>query len=184
VRTDRGVKQDLKGRMTPRPWHCAIRYTLGKGVKQPFFHPYRDVGATRVMDRLDVWYVLEDGTNLTMCLDDVIEQLQVQGDAWFAWAHDPTALLSHYEEASTAFFRRSPTSRDPLAPREPTYVDGVEVYDDYVGRHEVGNPYLIGGWIAIEVGDFDFARQCLIRLKDEFPILESERLILESRLPG
>ena len=78
------------GRPRPHYWHCQLRRTLSKSLRQPWFRPFgRPVspGTTPAMlkhreglkqvirhdvhDRSDTWFVLEDGSNLDQDLEDL-----------------------------------------------------------------------------------------------------------------
>ena len=79
------------GRLRPHYWNCPLEITLNKAIAQPWFQaftrepakPLTDAGAkhreglrqvlrTDVHDRPEIWYVLEDGSNLGAVLDDLI----------------------------------------------------------------------------------------------------------------
>ncbi|MDQ1608168.1 MAG: hypothetical protein QOE16_900, partial [Microbacteriaceae bacterium] len=80
-----------------RAQHLTFRGFPGKTIRQPFFHPWGDVphGAEEWRsDRPDVWYVLEDGSNLdevvTNALATVCEQAMP-----FIDEHDDPARAMH-----------------------------------------------------------------------------------------
>jgi Domain of unknown function (DUF4304) len=52
---------------TPHEAECAFRFTGLKTLSQPLFHPY---GRTPAVDRHDVWFVRDDGTNLAEVVAD------------------------------------------------------------------------------------------------------------------
>ena len=59
---------------------------LGKTVEQPFFHPY---GRREASDRADIWFVTEDGGNLSECVDDAVGCLESQGLPFIERFRDP-----------------------------------------------------------------------------------------------
>lgn len=80
----------------PHEYECELRRSLPKGLVQPLFKPYGH--ADRLQDRLDVWFVLEDGSNLDACLDDAIEQIRTEGESWFTMVHDPASLVERLDD--------------------------------------------------------------------------------------
>lgn len=55
--------RSLDPNTTERPTESSLTFRgkLTKTIRQPIFHPY---GQTEPTDRVDVWYVLPDGSNL------------------------------------------------------------------------------------------------------------------------
>jgi hypothetical protein len=71
------------GGSTSRPSEaeCTFRFTCHKTLVQPLFHPY---GRTPATDRSDVWYVAEDGSNLSSVIDDACHVILGPGIAQLA----------------------------------------------------------------------------------------------------
>jgi len=80
------------GRPRPHYWNCPVRFNLYKTISQPWFHPFagdpnrpmtdaarkhreglRAVMRSDVHDRPDVWFVLEDGSNLDEVVADLLQ---------------------------------------------------------------------------------------------------------------
>ncbi|MFE5670482.1 hypothetical protein ACFQ58_02630 [Agromyces sp. NPDC056523] len=74
----------------PRDYRLSFRGVLGKSIQQPCFHPY---GVNDGSDRADVWYVLEDGSNLVDVLDDAVATLLAQGLPFIDRLDDPQQAL-------------------------------------------------------------------------------------------
>ncbi|MFB9308648.1 hypothetical protein BJY17_001885 [Agromyces hippuratus] len=87
----------------PRDYHLTFRAGLGKTIRQPYFHPF---GHQDHSDRPDVWYVLEDGSNLDEIADDAVSAVSNQGLPFISRLNDPRqamrSLLS--EEGSNPGF--------------------------------------------------------------------------------
>ena len=74
----------------PKEYECAFRFIGRKTLSQPWFHPY---GRDPAIDRDDVWFVLEDGTNLDAVVADArsviggpgIATLRAYGDPLYAY---------------------------------------------------------------------------------------------------
>lgn len=80
------------GRRRPHYWNCPLEITLNKRIAQPWFKAFarepakrltdaaakhreglRQVLRTDVHERPDIWYVLEDGSNLGAVVDDLTD---------------------------------------------------------------------------------------------------------------
>lgn len=78
------------GRLRPHYWNCPLNVTLNKSLTQPWFKAFgreparpltdaaakhreglRQVLRSDVHDRPDIWYVLEDGSNLDAVVEDL-----------------------------------------------------------------------------------------------------------------
>jgi hypothetical protein len=101
-----------KGRPRPHYWHCdPLMRKLTKSLKQPWFAPlsqpppnltepmriHRD-GLQRLVrsdihDRPDVWFVLEDGSNLEDVVDDLLRAVTTDGRAFLERTHDAATVL-------------------------------------------------------------------------------------------
>jgi hypothetical protein len=94
-------RRDTDGRLRPEEYQCRHRLELEKSLAQPWFKPFtRDSrrwlpslrrhrqGLEQVFrrdqhDRPDIWFVLEDGSNLGDCLDDALQVIRAEGLPWF-----------------------------------------------------------------------------------------------------
>ncbi|MCD2441809.1 hypothetical protein LQ757_05900 [Agromyces sp. SYSU K20354] len=74
----------------PRDYNLTFRGILGKTVRQPFFHPF---GRQNRSDRPDVWYVLDDGSNLDEVADDAVLAMRDQGLAFIDRHSDPRQAM-------------------------------------------------------------------------------------------
>ena len=91
-------KRDAKGRLRPEEYQCEPhRRQLKKSLAQPWFTPFsRDTrrwppslrlhreGLQKVFrhdthDRLDIWFVLTDGSNLEECVADALRVIHEEG---------------------------------------------------------------------------------------------------------
>jgi hypothetical protein len=70
----------------PRDYELTFRASLGKTLRQPLFHPY---GRPEASDRADIWFVTEDGRNLSECADDAVGCLERQGLPFIERFKDP-----------------------------------------------------------------------------------------------
>lgn len=74
----------------PREEVCSFRFTGLKRLSQPYFHPW---GQTEATDRGDVWFVREDGGNLSEVIGDArdviasagLQQLEAYRDPLYAY---------------------------------------------------------------------------------------------------
>ena len=74
----------------PKDHELTFCFELGKSLPQPWFRP---PGADLAGDRPDVWYVLEDGSNLDACV----------ADAAVAIAEHGLPLLERFSDPRRAF---------------------------------------------------------------------------------
>ena len=80
----------------PRDWQLTFRGVLGKTLRQPFFHPYRSIDSTvdeKFRDRPDVWYVLEDGSNLDEVCADAVGTVLSEGLPFIERVGDVSAAI-------------------------------------------------------------------------------------------
>jgi hypothetical protein len=99
----RVLKPDAKGRPRPAEWECSKRLHLTKSLEQPWFQPFASRGSSRWPralrihreglkrlllhdrhDRDEIWFVLEDGSNLVATVADALERIRDIGLAWFS----------------------------------------------------------------------------------------------------
>lgn len=87
----------------PRDSQLTFRGALGKTIRQPFFHPY---GISDGSDRADIWYVLEDGSNLDAVVEDAVAAVLVQGVPFIDRLDDPRQAMESllHEEGSNPDF--------------------------------------------------------------------------------
>jgi hypothetical protein len=124
------IKQDADGRLRLEEYQCPHRLGLEKSLEQPWFTPFtRDTrtwplplrrhrkGLQRVFrhdqhDRADIWFVLEDGSNLGECLEDALRAIRADGLPWLeATRRDrraPPRPPSAQTEGLRQSLRRSP----------------------------------------------------------------------------
>jgi hypothetical protein len=101
-----------KARFKPHYWQCEpfVR-PLNKSLNQPWFRPFTHTPAnlpepmqlhqdalklvlrTDVHDRPDIWFVLEDGTNLDQVLRDLTEVVHAVGLPVLEKFHDPEQVV-------------------------------------------------------------------------------------------
>lgn len=74
----------------PRDYQLTFRGMLGKTIRQPYFHPY---GISDGSDRADVWYVLEDGSNLDEVVEDAVAAVLAQGVPFIDRLDDPRQAI-------------------------------------------------------------------------------------------
>lgn len=74
----------------PKDYELTFRFELGKYLRQPVFHPY-DREATS--DRPDVWFVLDDGSNVEEAVNDAVTAIEQQA----------LPLLDVYKQPHLAF---------------------------------------------------------------------------------
>ncbi|MBU1587740.1 MAG: hypothetical protein KKH51_07310 [Actinobacteria bacterium] len=82
----------------PRPWHALLRASLGKTLRQPIFHPWGQPMAVVEdwrRDRPDVWYVLEDGSNLDQVTKDALSVAVNQGIPFIDLVADPARAATY-----------------------------------------------------------------------------------------
>ncbi len=70
----------------PQEWECTFRFAGLKGLEQPWFRPY---GRLRAVDRDDVWFVKDDGSNLSEVVADVRSVVEGPGLATLGAYQDP-----------------------------------------------------------------------------------------------
>lgn len=93
----------------PRPWHALLRASLGKTLRQPIFHPWGQpftLVEDWQKDRPDVWYVLEDGSNIDQVAEDALSAVVNQGLPFIDLVADPAraaTYLSTQQNRDTEF---------------------------------------------------------------------------------
>ena len=97
-----------KARYRPHYWQCEpFVHRLSKALAQPWFRPFKRPAAslvkpmrihregleqifrTDVHDRRDVWFVLEDGSNLDLVIEDLVAVVSTVGLPMLSRFHDP-----------------------------------------------------------------------------------------------
>jgi hypothetical protein len=89
----------------PPEWHCQARKHLGKGIVQPnepLSRRWFDPRAPRASlgswaDRPDVWYVLGDGSNLDIVVNDARDRIMEIGVPWLDRLADLAEARRHFE---------------------------------------------------------------------------------------
>lgn len=59
----------------PKDYELTFRFELGKYLRQPIFHP---CGRQAPGDRPDVWFVLDDGSNVEEAVSDAVTAIEKQ----------------------------------------------------------------------------------------------------------
>jgi hypothetical protein len=100
------------GRPRPHYWHASLQFDLVKSLTQPWFHPFATPpkptlpqpmrlhreGLMRVLrrdvhDRPDIWFVLENGSNLAETVADLRSAIIHQGLPRLDRFHDPCEVV-------------------------------------------------------------------------------------------
>lgn len=120
-----------KGKPAPHYWHCDLSRALHKTLRQPWFEPFarpqkqtlpasfrahRD-GLMRVLrrerhDRPDIWYVLENGTNVDDVVRDLLSVVISVGLPLLNAFHDPAAAVRMVEAGELSMQPESPAAWD------------------------------------------------------------------------
>jgi hypothetical protein len=127
------VKADPKGRRRPHYWESELKMQLTKTLPQPWFRPFASpmrsnvpesfvkhrrglmaVLRTDVHDRTDIWFVREDGTNLSECVADLLLVIERDGLPLLQRLHDPCAVAETVREGRLWIRPDSPVGRDLL----------------------------------------------------------------------
>jgi len=99
----------------PRDYHLTFRSHPRKTIRQPLFHPW---GAIPVgdqawrRDRADVWYVLEDGSNLDEVVSDAAEAVVSQAIPFIRKHDDPDEAMHSLQTFSPVSDLESVQGRD------------------------------------------------------------------------
>ncbi len=107
------------GRPRPHYWDAILLCGLEKTLSQPWFAPFARPPATATAasvlknreglmqvirhdthDRLDTWYVLEDGSNLDEVIEDLLRAIVDTGLPTLDRFHDPTEVIAMFGTAS------------------------------------------------------------------------------------
>lgn len=76
---------------TPQEYSCDLRGFLQKNLDQHnLFHPYQEYNGK---DRKNVWYILEDGTNLIESVESAALSIKTEALPWFNQISNLDALL-------------------------------------------------------------------------------------------
>ena len=80
----------------PRDYHLTFRSNPRKTLRQPLFHPWGEMPVGDQAwrrDRADVWYVLEDGSNLDEVVADAADAVAKQAIPFIRLHDDPEEAL-------------------------------------------------------------------------------------------
>jgi hypothetical protein len=129
LRTNR-VGLDPEGRRRPHYWECELNMELSK---TPWFRPFASpahgnlpesfvkhreglmqVLRTDVHDRNDIWFVREDGANLSECVADLVLVIERDGLPLLQRLHDPCAVAEIVRDGHLSIRPDSPVGRDVL----------------------------------------------------------------------
>jgi hypothetical protein len=118
---------DKDGRVRPHYWNCNLQMTLNKTLQQPWFTPFvrqpssntpasflsHRAGLTKVLrrdrhDRPDIWFVLEDGSNLGEVLEDLRNAVETVGLPMLDLFHDPCQVVGLLQDSTLYMQANSP----------------------------------------------------------------------------
>jgi hypothetical protein len=119
------------GQPRPHYWDCQLMLALTKTLSQPWFHPFsaplrsglprsqqlHREGLMRVLrrdvhDRNDIWFVREDGSNLSEVVMDLLSVLERDGLRMLDRFHDPCSVIDMVEAGDLAPRPGSPAALD------------------------------------------------------------------------
>jgi hypothetical protein len=113
------------------------------------------------VERIDIWYVEEDGENLAGCVAGAVRQVHEVGLPWFEEMHDIGALRDSWRvRAMDAFMAEGKPRTRTQSPPEMQYRDGVRL-TGHTGPWLNENIYIACAWAALESRDEELAAQCL-----------------------
>jgi hypothetical protein len=117
----------------PHYWECELKMELSKTLAQPWFRPFASParsnvpesfvkhrqGLMRVLrrdvhDRIDIWFVREDGANLSLCVADLLLVIERDGLPLLQRLHDPCAVAEIVRGGHLSIRPDSPVGRDVL----------------------------------------------------------------------
>ena len=140
----------------PKEHQCQMRRVLTKGFTQPIDHRRPIFGLDpraptlgQWQDRSDVWLILPDGSNVTTCVRDAVEQVMAQGIPWLDRLSDPTEAIRCLME-------------------EPNvYGDRGVLLEAYGGA--IGSPSRLqqAGALAAATGDVELLRQLVDQMSEQ-----------------
>lgn len=85
-----------EARHLPNDYQCLSRKRLDKQIKQAkLFHPY---GNYNNKDISDIWYILENGSNLNEVIEDAKETIITYGFPWLSQNTDINYALKTYQK--------------------------------------------------------------------------------------
>jgi hypothetical protein len=138
------VPTDPSGRPRPHYWHCQLQAPLAKTLRQPWFRPFSTPPSPRLPgsfakhraglmsvirrdthDRADIWFVLEDGSNVEADIDDLIAVLERHGLPLLARFRDPCALPGLLDATAITIRADSPAGRDLIAAAANACAEGA-----------------------------------------------------------
>jgi hypothetical protein len=125
------------GKPLPQEYECHLRRSLRKGVAQP------------EVTREEIWFVREDGSNLSEVVSDAAGTLDAASD-WFERFHDPEEVLRTLREDD-------------------------EMMECAWGFGGIGSPvrHYLTGYTAIHIGRYELARASFEALLDSGAMTET-----------
>ena len=93
----------------PQEWECTFRFAGLKGLEQPWFRPY---GRLPAVDHDDVWFVKDDGSNLSEVVADVRSVVEGPGLATLGTYQDPLYAYSRAIRLRPTLASNGPRSPD------------------------------------------------------------------------
>jgi hypothetical protein len=119
------------GRPRPHYWDCQLMLGLRKTLSQPWFRPFSAAPRTSlprsmrlhreglmralrrdVHDRADIWFVLDDGSNLSEVINDLVLVVEGEGLRTLGRFHDPCSVIAMVEAGDLAPRPASPAALD------------------------------------------------------------------------
>ena len=127
------VKSDPDGKLRPHYWECDLKMELSKTLPQPWFRPFASPphgnlpesfvkhrqGLMQVLrrdvhDRKDIWFVREDGANLSECVADLLLVIERDGLPLLQLLQDPCAVAEIVRDEHLSIRPDSPAGRRVL----------------------------------------------------------------------
>lgn len=122
------------GRPRPHYWHCELRKTLSKSLRQPWFRPFSAPVNPRLApgmlghreglkgvirgdahDRADTWFVRDDGSNLDEDIVDLLAAVETEGLPLLETFHDPCAVARILRAEELWIVPSSPAGQELIA---------------------------------------------------------------------
>lgn len=119
----------------PQEYACHARKRLEKNINQAIlFHPYNNPsGLFWEKDRMDIWYIVEDGSNIEEAINDAKHTVTTVGMDWLSKMKNIDHALQVFEQQ---VYKKSSTSWmdadiiSALAIRLRNYKKAIKVYEN------------------------------------------------------
>lgn len=131
-----------QGLPAPHYWNTPLRRSLEKSLHQPWFRPFtrapgnlpgplalHRAGLMRVLrrdthDRPDIWYVLDDGSNLDEAALDLLQVIESDGLPQLEAYHDPHTVIRLARSGELPMTPNSPAAEELVAAAERAIATG------------------------------------------------------------